>query len=264
MTDKDSYIISIPGWVNANKYKTLTDERDQLIDENSLKIRQNQEIQQRLNTEDLPFEEGYQLISTFVSNFETIQSNMQRISEIDTNLLSIDLPEKISSKIVTVSDENQTSIVKLSQSLPFYQASEDYFNLRVKKEEADKCIQNIDLTQDPDKIAESISSCAAMYDNALAEISNIETQYNTSLPNIRRYIETTKAMWAALSEFYIALSQEDYRKEKEYDDLYLTKEAELEALGVETIWFEYKDNILNVLQPVSEAASMSNFTTSDQ
>ena len=249
INDRDSYLLTIPGLKNARVYQKYISERNNLVSQNNVLYSENDDLfEEASQALDPDFGMKLANISLLNQNIIKISNNYESLRRLDEDAVNIDFPDNIKNRI----DEWYREDLHLKQDTDLYlnylYAQEDYLTLRSNKDLLDNCFLNIEYTEDPKVVSDNILVCVVRYDSFREQLAEIENSYGVSLTIVNNYIESEYTQWDSLRRFYDAVANGDYQKEKEYDDLYNSSRKKLNDIDRTTIWIEFKEEVLDVIE----------------
>ncbi|MBN1374295.1 hypothetical protein JW962_03115 [Candidatus Dojkabacteria bacterium] len=249
-TDKDAFLIAIPGLYDTKEYNTLTKDRNQITQENDTLKYRNNELSQLISagTEN-DFEVLYERLDEYINNTLTIDENLSKIVEIDQNLISLKLPSNMLETLNSTYLADKAVYDSLQNHYELLYAKLDYFNLRRLEGRFDNCISGIDFSLSDLEISRQMINCTSLLDELATALLVAEETYMVKFVNIGQYVTISKETAVAYANFYEAVAQENYTQSQQYDQIYNEKEEQLRNLDITTVWFEYK---VLVLDPFDE------------
>lgn len=241
----------VPGYYHIDTYNTITLEKNAINDENSQLFDRLQVLEDRYN-EISATEEGYremiQVDGDMITVLQDIEGQLERSIELDEKLLTLRLPSVVQQYVLLAGDldEIQIEVNMLSQDVSG--ARRDLNELRLRRSEFDNCLIAIDWNSTEKGISEAISQCTTIVPLMQEVVGRMEIEYGADLEDLGGYLILLKEEWDAESSYYLSISEKNYTKAKEYDDIFADRKRQISETDVVLVFNEFSVETLIPLQ----------------
>lgn len=238
----DDIYALFPGFYQSSEYDSLSIKKNDIIAQNTELLAEIELLEVELEDVEATMD-GYKVMIDLNSEIiilqESVWENMNEILLIDEELLAMRLPDTVA-QYVRLSYEQDLARKDLATlSIEISNARRDLAEFKEMRSEFDNCLADVDWAGADKVISDSVLACVSTLPKVLEKTSQMEDRYEVDLERLTEYFTLLKEEWEANAAYYLAISQGDYEKANEHDQVFVEKKREISELNVVEISNEF-------------------------
>jgi len=259
----DSIMLAIPGVVSHDEYNELTDQKNEYINQNAGLLSENAGLEVELaDLSDNEYSQRADIYNEIIINLQEVIENIGAMIAYGEQFVDMQLPVYVTRYVELSQELDELRLQASQKSLLISQARKDQNDLNWKRDSFDLCLNEVGWNGDDSTINSEILVCIDKIDIAIEYVGSLEANYEVSLEDLHTYFATLKEQWTASADYYSALSESNYTKANEYDEVFAEKRREIEESDLEEILVNF--STLVVLPASDEFAEISEQVASKQ
>ncbi len=256
---RSDLLVLVPGFYESKEYTDLAAAKNDLVNDNSLLLDQNDELETEAASQPLDAE-GYEqkiaLYDEIIANLTVIQQNLTKIQEDDDIFLLMRLPYSAARYVNLLHELDDIRANEISVSLQIVTARKYMALFNKGIIDFDACTAGIDFEQSPTGVSSSIMSCVGQVDDLKTLVADIEIQYGVTLDKTTNYLNLLDDQWTANSRYYDAIASHDNSAASEQDAIFADKLRQVNELDRVDVFNEFYEEKIGPL--VDEFVALSN------
>jgi len=237
----------LPGYYENKTYNELTQQKNDLIEENARFLSKNDDLETELATVEADLD-GYarmaEIDSEIISSLDDIRTNMGAIIDLDMQFLEMRLPEVVSHYVKLSYDVDEVRKDLIETSLDISSGRRDLAEFNTSRVKFDNCLADVDWAGQDKAISDAVAVCVEGITSMQEKVVVMEDRYEVSLDGLSKYLTLLSEEWTANYQYYGAISEGDYTKANEYDAIFVEKKRAISEIDVNTVFDEFYEEAL--------------------
>ncbi len=237
----------VPGFYQNHTYNDLTVKKNDLIDENSTLLSQNEQKENEITNLGVTVEDYTTRVNsytTIVNNLTKVQKNLDTITGYDKTFVKLRLPIAVVEYVKILADLDEVRSEEVGISMKVATGRKEFAEFNKTRAEFDKCLSDINWAWSDSNISSAIKKCNGKITTLKTQISDIEKKYGVTLDKITKYLKLLGEEWTAEASYYSSLAARNYSQANANDAVFASRKRSINAMDLVDVFNEFQTEYL--------------------